>query len=142
MKKILLLLAIIFLGTFSLQAQKETFDLKVEITGMYTDKGKVFLALYNSEATFLKKSEDTKGANAIVKDKRAIAIFKGLKKGEYAISLFHDENDNNKMDTKIFGIPKEPYGFSNDAKGFMGPPKFKDAKFIVDTNKTITIKVN
>ena len=142
MKKILLLLAIIFLWTFSLQAQEETFDLKVEITGMDTDKGKVFLALYNSEATFLKKSEDTKGANAIVKDKRAIAIFKGLKKGEYAISLFHDENDNNKMDTKIFGIPKEPYGFSNDAKGFMGPPKFKDAKFIVDTNKTITIKVN
>ncbi|WP_438976757.1 DUF2141 domain-containing protein [Polaribacter sp.] len=142
MKKILLLLAIIFLGTFSLQAQEETFDLKVEITGMDTDKGKVFLALYNSEATFLKKSKDTKGANAIVKDKRAIAIFKGLKKGEYAISLFHDENDNNKMDTKIFGIPKEPYGFSNDAKGFMGPPKFKDAKFIVDTNKTITIKVN
>ena len=142
MKKILLLLAIIFLGTFSLQAQEETFDLKVEITGMDTDKGKVFLALYNSEATFLKKSEDTKGENAIVKDKRAIAIFKGLKKGEYAISLFHDENDNNKMDTKIFGIPKEPYGFSNDAKGFMGPPKFKDAKFIVDTNKTITIKVN
>jgi uncharacterized protein (DUF2141 family) len=142
MKKILLLLAIIFLGTFSLQAQEETFDLKVEITGMDTDKGKVFLALYNSEATFLKKSEDTKGANAIVKDKRAIAIFKGLKKGEYAISLFHDENDNNKMDTKIFGIPKEPYGFSNDAKGFMGPPKFKDAKFIVDSNKTITIKVN
>jgi len=142
MKKILLLLAIIFLGTFSLQAQEETFDLKVEITGMDTDKGKVFLALYNSEATFLKKSEDTKDANAIVKDKRAIAIFKGLKKGEYAISLFHDENDNNKMDTKIFGIPKEPYCFSNDAKGFMGPPKFKDAKFIVDTNKTITIKVN
>jgi uncharacterized protein (DUF2141 family) len=142
MKKILLLLAIIFLGTFSLQAQEETFDLKVEITGMDTDKGKVFLALYNSEATFLKKSEDTKGANAIVKEKRAIAIFKGLKKGEYAISLFHDENDNNKMDTKIFGIPKEPYGFSNGAKGFMGPPKFKDAKFIVDTNKTITIKVN
>ena len=142
MKKILLLLAIIFLGTFSLQAQEETFDLKVEITGMDTDKGKVFLDLYNSEDTFLKKSEDTKDANAIVKDKRAIAIFKGLKKGEYAISLFHDENDNNKMDTKIFGIPKEPYGFSNDAKGFMGPPKFKDAKFIVDTNKTITIKVN
>ena len=142
MKKILLLLAIIVLGTFSLQAQEETFDLKVEITGMDTDKGKVFLALYNSEATFLKKSEDTKGANAIVKDKRAIAIFKGLKKGEYAISLFHDENDNNRMDTKIFGIPKEPYGFSNDAKGFMGPPKIKDAKIIVDTNKTITIKVN
>ena len=46
------------------------------------------------------------------------------------------------MDTKIFGIPKEPYGFSNDATGFMGPPKFKDAKFTIEANKTITIKVD
>lgn len=142
MKKIVLFIAIIFASTFSLQAQEETFDLTVEITGMNTDIGKVFLALYNAEKTFLKKHETTKGANAVVKGKKAIAYFKGLKKGEYAISLFHDENDNNKMDTRIFGIPKEPYGFSNNAKGFMGPPKFKDAKFIVDANKTISIKVN
>ncbi|MFY9242784.1 MAG: DUF2141 domain-containing protein [Polaribacter sp.] len=109
---------------------------------MNTDTGKVFLALYNSPETFLKTSEDTKGTNAVVKGKKAVAYFKGLKKGEYAISLFHDENDNNKMDTKIFGIPKEPYGFSNDATGFMGPPKFKDAMFILNTNKTITISVD
>lgn len=142
MKKILLTLTILFLGISTSKAQEETFDLTVEITGMETDKGKVYLALFNSEENFLKSGKDIKGANAIVKDNKAIAIFKGLKKGEYAISLFHDENDNNKMDTKIFGIPKEPYGFSNDAKGFMGPPKFKDAKFVVDTNKTISIKVN
>lgn len=142
MKKLLLLLLLTAFITSNLMAQEEVFDLTIEISGMDTDKGKVFLALYSSKETFLKKSKTTKGANAVVKDKKAVAYFKGLKKGEYAISLFHDENDNNKMDTKIFGIPKEPYGFSNNAKGFMGPPKFKDAKFLVDANKTISIKVN
>lgn len=142
MKKTLLILAISFLGLYSVKAQEETFDLTVEVTGMDTDKGKVFLALYNSKETFLKSSKTTKGTNAVVKDGKAIAYFKGLKKGDYAISLFHDENDNNKMDTKIFGIPKEPYGFSNNAKGFMGPPKYKDAKFTLDTNKTIAVEVN
>ncbi|NVJ89122.1 MAG: DUF2141 domain-containing protein [Flavobacteriaceae bacterium] len=142
MKKLLLLLLLTAFTTSNLMAQEEVFDLTIEISGMDTDKGKVFLALYSSKETFLKKSKTTKGANAVVKDKKAVAYFKGLKKEEYAISLFHDENDNNKMDTKIFGIPKEPYGFSNNAKGFMGPPKFKDAKFLVDANKTISIKVN
>ena len=142
MKNILLAITFLLLGFSNSNAQEDTFELTVEITGMEVDKGKVFLALYNSEDTFLKSSKTTKGTNAIVKDGKAIAYFKGLKKGEYAVSLFHDENDNGKMDTKIFGIPKEPYGFSNNAKGFMGPPKFKDAKFTVETNKSISIEIN
>ena len=142
MKNTLIALTFIFGVAFTTNAQEETFDLTVEITGMSTDKGKVFLALFNSEENFLKSSKENKGTNAIVKNKKAIAHFKGLKKGDYAISLFHDENDNNKMDTKIFGIPKEPYGFSNNATGFMGPPKFKNAKFTLNSNKTITIKVD
>ena len=142
MKKAFLIITFIISSILTTNAQEDTFDLTIEISGMSTDKGKVFIALYNSEKNFLKSSKDTKGTNAVVKNKKATAYFKGLKKGEYAISLFHDENDNNKMDTKIFGIPKEPYGFSNNAKGFMGPPKFKAAKFTVDSNKTISIKVN
>ncbi len=143
MKKQILSILFILAVSFSFQAQEEqTFDLTIEISGMDTDKGKVFIALYNSEKTFLKSSKTTKGTNAVVKDKKAVAYFKGLTKGEYAVSLFHDENDNNKMDTKIFGIPKEPYGFSNNATGFMGPPKYKDAKFNIEEDKTITIKVH
>jgi uncharacterized protein (DUF2141 family) len=142
MKKLFLIIIFILGGMLSTQAQEETFDLTIEISGMDTDIGKVFIALYNSKENFLKSTKDTKGTNAVVKNKKAIAYFKGLKKGEYAVSLFHDENNNNKMDTKIFGIPKEPYGFSNDATGFMGPPKFKDAKFILNSDKTISISVD
>lgn len=142
MKKILFTLTLLLSITSLVNAQENTFELTVEISGMETDKGKVFLALYNSKENFLKSSKTTKGTNAVVKNGKAIAYFKGLQKGEYAISLFHDENDNNKMDTKIFGIPKEPYGFSNNAKGFMGPPKYKDCKFLVDNHKTISITIN
>jgi len=143
MKKKLLIITFICFGILTTKAQEEeTFDLTVEITGITTDAGKVFIAVYDKQENFLKDTEKSLKTNVVVENKKAIAKFKGLKKGEYAISIFHDENDNNKMDTKIFGIPKEPYGFSNNATGFMGPPKFEDAKFLIDSNKTIQIKVN
>ena len=68
--------------------------------------------------------------------------FKNIPKGVYAISLFHDENDNGTMDTNFVGIPKEAYGCSNNAKGFMGPPKWQDAKFEINDQvitQTITL---
>lgn len=142
MKKLLLTIAFIFIGINLSQAQEneiKTFDLTIEIEGIENNKGKIYIAIYDSEETFLKKA---KGVVADIKDKKSTGIIKGLKKGSYAVSLFHDENGNKKMDTKIFGIPKEPYGFSNDATGFMGPPKYQDAKFSLEANKTITIKVD
>lgn len=142
MKKTLLISLIILLQVIKANAQEETYKLTVNVSGMETNEGKLFIALYTSEDNFLKNSDKTRGTRVIVKNKKAVAYFKDLKKGEYAISLFHDTNNNNKMDTKIFGIPKEPYGFSNNAKGFMGPPKFEDAKFSVNSNKTISIEIN
>lgn len=140
MKNIVLSLIIIFSGIFSTNAQEnETFDLTIEVNGIKNNQGKIFIAIYDSEETFLNKAS---GIIAEIKDKKSTGIFKGLKKGTYAVSFFHDENNNQKMDTKIFGIPKEPYGFSNGAFGFMGPPKFKDAKFNLDSNKKITVNIN
>jgi uncharacterized protein (DUF2141 family) len=140
MKNRILTLAIIFSGIFSTNAQEnETFDLTIEVNGIKNNQGKIFIAIYDSEETFLNKAS---GIIAEIKDKKSTGVFKGLKKGTYAVSFFHDENNNQKMDTKIFGIPKEPYGFSNDASGFMGPPKFNDAKFNLDSNKKITVNIN
>jgi uncharacterized protein (DUF2141 family) len=49
--------------------------------------------------------------------------------GTYAVACLHDENKNGKLDTGLFGIPKEGTVASNHAKGFMGPPSFDKAKF-------------
>jgi uncharacterized protein (DUF2141 family) len=60
--------------------------------------------------------------------------------GTHAIKVFHDVNDNGKLDTNWLGIPTEPYGFSNDAMGTLGPPSFQQAQFIVGQKPT-TIRI-
>jgi len=123
----------------SFSQEVEKYTITVTISGMKSDKGAVYIALYNSEKDFLKK--EFKGAIVKVTDLKATAFFKNIKKGTYAILVFHDANDNKKMDTNFLGIPKEPIGTSNNATGFMGPPKFKNAKFKVTGNVLIPIKV-
>ena len=123
----------------SFSQEVEKYTITVTISGMKSDKGAVYIALYNSEKDFLKKS--FKGKIVKVSAKKATAVFKNIENGIYAISVFHDENNNKKLDTKIFGIPKEPIGMSNGATGFMGPPKYKDSKFSVTKDITIAIKV-
>ena len=59
----------------------------------------------------------------------AVCSFGAVPAGTYGLACFHDENGNGKLDTGLFGIPTEGTVASNDAKGFMGPPSFGDAKF-------------
>jgi uncharacterized protein (DUF2141 family) len=140
MKK--LILAISFLIGIILSSssqEKESFTLTIEISGLKSNKGTVITGIYNSQIGFLKKQY--KSDVAKIKNKKATIVFKNLTVGEYAVSFIHDENKNNKMDTNFFGIPIEDYGCSNNAKGFMGPPKYKDAKFLLTRSKTIQIKI-
>lgn len=121
---------------------QETQTITANFIGIKSDKGKLFVALYNTKDSFLEKPFKT--AIVAIKDLKSVAVFKDIPVGEYAISVFHDENDNKKMDTSFLGIPKEYIGTSNDAKGFMGPPKYKDAKFTLtkDENKCLTITID
>ena len=120
---------------------QENCALSIEFEGLKSDDGKLFIALYNQEADFLKK--EIKGLEVAIIDGKAKANFENLGKGVYAISSFHDKNNNGKMDTNFLGIPKEPVACSNNAKGSFGPPKFKDAKFsITDLNTHLKIKFN
>ena len=134
----ILILLLSLTNAFSQDGAKQ--DVVVKIVNFDTSKGKVLIGLYNSEKTFLEV--DFMSSISKIENNECIVTFKNVPTGTYGISLFHDENDNGKMDTNMFGIPKEDYGCSNNAKGFMGPPKWSDAKFEV-TNKTInqTIKL-
>jgi len=108
--------------------------LSIEFEGLKTEKGRLFVALYNSEEDFLKN--EMKGSIVDISNGKASARFDNLEKGIYAISSFYDKNDNGKMDTNFLGIPKEPVALSNNAKGKFGPPKYKDAKFMISTSHT------
>ncbi|WP_397447471.1 DUF2141 domain-containing protein [Polaribacter sp. R77954] len=139
MKKLILLIAFIFSGFLTTNAQEETFVLTVNIAGLNSNKGTLMVAVYNKKENFLNKQ--FRGALSKIENNKAIIVFKNLPKGEYAVSFIHDENDNKKMDTNFLGIPKEDYGCSNNATGFMGPPKYDDAKFQLSENKAIDITI-
>ncbi len=139
MKKTLTIIAISLASmvcTSQLNAQNK---LTVKIDGIETIKGSILISLFNSADTFMKKS--ITGKKIEVTGKTVIISFKDIPNGEYAITLFQDENDNRKLDTGIFGIPKEKYGFSNNAKATMGPPKYSACKFEVKEDTTIDIKL-
>jgi len=121
-------------------AQQPTWDITVKVTDASSNSGKMFIAVYDSKDAFLK--DTFVGERSLIEDNSCKVTFKDIPKGEYAVSVFHDENDNGEMDTNLFGVPKEDYGCSNGAKGFMGPPKWEDAKFtLADANETIHIKL-
>jgi uncharacterized protein (DUF2141 family) len=66
----------------------------------------------------------------------SVCPFDPIPAGTYAVACFHDENKNGKLDTGLFGIPTEGTVASNNAKGFMGPPSFDDAKFAFSGSAT------
>ena len=102
----------------------------VEIGGLRNDKGQVFCALYSSPDGFPKNSEKAVARiKSAISDKQAVCEFSGMAPGTYAVSVFHDENSNGKLDTNFVGIPREGVGASNGAKGHLGPPKFDAAAF-------------
>ncbi|SHH03844.1 Uncharacterized conserved protein, DUF2141 family [Flavobacterium micromati] len=113
--------------------------INVEVNGLKNNKGQVMIGIYNSEKTFLEKT--FRGNVALIKNNKATATFANMPAGEYAISVFHDENSNGKLDVNFMGIPKEEYAASNGAKGFMGPPKYIDAMFKANENKMIVLKI-
>lgn len=91
------------------------------------DRGVVRCALYATPEDYMKKSfRETVGA---VSGGRAVCVFSHISSGTYSMAAFHDENNNDKLDTGIFGIPVEGFCTSNNAKGTLGPPKYKDAAF-------------
>jgi len=114
---------------------------KVEVTvkNIQELKGTIRMAVYSGEDNFMKKSLVSKEVS--VTGKEVTIVFENVKPGEYAISTYHDVDDNKELNTGFMGIPKEPYGFSNDARGTFGPPTYEKAKFKVSGDTKTSIKV-
>lgn len=76
-----------------------------------------------------------------VRKTRARCDFEDIPPGTYALGVIHDENMNGKLDMNAFGLPKEGYGFSNDAKGWFGAPSFEAASFQYD-GRTLDLTID
>jgi len=111
------LLLIIFLTSDSIK-------LRVVVKNVQVGKGSVFVAVYNDEKNFLKKAFVEK---ELASSNSQLECFFDLSKGEYAVVVYQDINDNKKLDLGLFSIPKEPTGFSNNFHPRFSKPQFKDA---------------
>ena len=102
--------------------------------------GKIYIGLYNKSKNFT-SLEDYYKRKIIQSDSKNIHIeFENIPDGKYAIALFQDENNNQKLDKNIFGIPKEGYGFSNNPKTLL-EPTYHDSEFEVKGNVQLHVKV-
>jgi uncharacterized protein (DUF2141 family) len=116
-------------------------DLVVEIKGVSRASGDIAVAVYDGEGTWLKRP--LRSDKAPAQAGTVTFTFISLPPGEYAVSAFHDLNNNGQLDRNFIGIPKEPFGISNNATGNFGPPKFEQAKFKVGNTRdaiSITLK--
>ncbi len=141
---LLLIFLLLFFAGVSPAASESTGKLVVNISGFPSSDGFAMVALHNSEESYKGgETETIAKTKTRVVDQKAQVIFTNLSYGSYGVSLYHDENVNEKMDKNAMGIPKEAYGFSNNAKGFFGKPSYKDVVFQLNSaEKQITIKLD
>ena len=145
--KIFSLITIIFVllvfNVLDIKAQSTTEnELIVRVTNIKKAEGQIRVAAYRPDQKFL--GEDiAMGVIAEVNEVgEVLATFKDLSFGTYGLSLYHDVNGNGELDTNFMGIPKEPYGFSNNARGTFGPPKYTAAQFeYTKSGQQVTIKI-
>ena len=116
----------------------------VSIQGFRNAAGHARIALFNGEMGFPNsESAAYRKAVADIDGARAEVRFDEVPPGEYAIAMYHDENDDGKLDKGLFGIPKEGYGVSNNVTHATRAPRFAEARFPFDgVSRTISIRVH
>ena len=92
------------------------------------------MAWWNFVGDIFKGGKDV--AEVFVENKEAKVVFTNVPDGVYAVSCYHDEDSNGELNMFMGMIPSEPYGCSNGARGFFGPPKWEDAHFEVNEQET------
>ena len=124
----------------SISLAHDGYELKVSVKNIETQRGKIRICLANERTDFLKACFLSKEETAV--GKVVTAVFQHVPPGEYAVSVYHDEDGNGELNKKgPFGIPSEAYGFSNNPRAYFGPPDYEDCTFQVSSDKVIVINL-
>ena len=109
-------------------------SLEMEINNLKSNKGPLYIRILDEN-----ENPVIVGTSPVINYSSEIS-FDSIFPGKYAIQFFHDENENQKMDFNLIGIPKEKFGSSNDVKPILGPPKFEKMLFEIYQDKKIVMK--
>lgn len=113
----------------------DTGSLTINLNGL-EPRGAVLLQVFNSEDGY-------RGGNGVaarrieVSAAAASVEIADLPVGQYAVRLFHDVNGDGQFNTNAFGIPTEPFAFSNNARGSFGPASWSDAAFTLSVGENV-----
>lgn len=134
------ILAVAALLAFASPALAQSADSRLTLTfETSAETGAVMVALYDAEAAY-EGGAPARVARVDVAAGQHEAVF-DLSAGAYGVKAFHDVNGNGKMDVNPFGMPTEPFAFSNNAVGNMGPAKWDRARFEVSGATAQTIRI-
>ena len=121
------------------QSKKTSLTLTIEVASFENTKGVLRVCITDKKDDFLKSCTFSK--TVVVKDEAVSLKIENMEKGNYAVTVYHDENNNDILETTgLFGIPIEPYGFSNNPSMIFGP-SFKKSVFRMTSDKNISIKL-
>lgn len=113
--------------------------IEVSMDGLKHDGGSVRVGLYNEAGDFLDTTY--KLLQAAIENGKAHVAFNDIPDGTYAVSCYHDEDEDGEIDMFFGMFPTEPYGTSNNARAYFGPPKWEDAKFEVKNGALTKLKI-
>ena len=133
------LFSLCYLLLTTLISPPDTGTLKLTVENIQSEEGNIMIALYKSKDNFLNEENVYKSAVLTAQTPRVHFTFEKIPEGDYAMAVFHDKNGDGKMNFKLFIIPKEPYGFSNNVKPKFSKPSFEDARFEVKGNTEVEI---
>ncbi len=135
------ILVFLMLSVFTGFAFAQTANLTIKINGIQNAKGTMNFAVYDNAENYDKSKDYFVGESVKVESLDFVYVFEDMPYGTYAISLFQDEDENDELNTNWIGMPKELFGFSNDAKAKMGPPDFVDASFEIKGDMELVINL-
>jgi uncharacterized protein (DUF2141 family) len=139
---LLIITLVVLISVIKGQETVKKGELTIMLKGFENNDGMAMIALSDSKEDFEAEDEPYQGNETVIIDHSTSWTISNLQFGEYAVKVFHDEDDDGEMDTNFFGAPSEDYGFSNDARGSFGPASWEDAKFLFNSSKdTIYIKI-
>jgi len=133
-------LMILFLF-LAFNAPADNYELTLSIDNIKEAKGTIEVGVFNTTDGFLEEGKAFKTYSIPVNGKTITYTIKDLPEGNYAISMFQDKNTDGKCNLNFIGIPKEPYGFSNNFKPKFSAPSFKDCSFSLISDKTLNINL-
>lgn len=139
------ILALAVIGTvalaWSFAAAEGRHAIHVRASTFRSAKGSLRCRLYSRPEGFPGKRPYDAERSVAVTGKAMTCVFNDVADGTYAVALFHDENDDGKLETNFLGIPREGVGVSNNKIRSLGPPRWEDAKFAVkgDVDLDVTL---